>query len=131
MLATLIDLVHALSMMAWALGLPLLVWRKHPRLTRAYAIYALSFVVVSQLSQWLLGECFLTTLARWAWESQPPGTAPPDVDEWFTVRLSHAVFGATPSHRAVVWVSELSVLATAALALRSLRHQRASSAMAS
>lgn len=131
MLATLIDLLHALSMIAWAGGLPLLVWRRYPRLSRAYAVYALAFVLISQLSQWILGECFLTTLARWAWESQPAGTAPPDVDDWFTVRLAHAVFGATPSHRAVVWASELSIVATAALALRSLRHQRASSATAS
>lgn len=131
MLATLIDLFHALSMVVWAGGLPLLVWRRYPRLSRAYAIYALAFVVLSQLSQWVLGECFLTTIARWAWESQPPGTAPPDVDDWFTVRLSRAVFGATPSHRAVVWISELSIVATAALALRSLRPHRARSATAS
>lgn len=131
MLATLIDVVHALSMILWVGGLPLLVWRKHPKLTRAYAAYALAFVVASQLSQWLLGECFLTTFARWAWESQPPGTAPPDVHDWFTVRLARAVFGAAPSHRAVVWLSELSIVVTAALALRSLHRQRASSATAS
>lgn len=131
MLAALIDLLHAVSMVVWAAGLPLLVWRKHPHLSRAYAVYALAFVLVSQLSQWVLGECFLTTLARWAWESQPAGSAPPDVDEWFTVRLARAVFGATPSHRAIVWVSELSIVVTAALALRSLRVHRASSATAS
>ena len=131
MVATLIDLLHAIAMVAWAAGLPLLVWRRHPRLSRAYAVYALAFVFVSQLSQWILGECFLTTLARWAWERQPAATAPPDVDEWFTVRLSRAVFGATPSHRAVVWLSEGSIVATAALALRALRRQRASSATAS
>lgn len=130
MLATLIDLLHALSMLAWVAGLPLLVWRRHPRISRAYAVYALGFVALSQVSQWALGECFLTTLARWAWESQPPGTAPPDVQEWFSVRLARTVFGAAPSHRAVVWVSETMIVATAALALWSLR-QRASSATAS
>jgi hypothetical protein len=120
MLAPLIDLLHALLMLAWVLGLPLLVWRRHARLSRAYAVYALTFVVVSQVSQWLLGECFLTTLARFAWESQPPGTRPPDVGEWFTVRAAKAVFGATPSHRAVVIVSEALILATAVTALWSL-----------
>lgn len=134
MLATLIDLFHALSMAAWAAGLPLLVWRRHARLSRAYAIYALTFVVASQLSQWLLGECFLTTLARFAWESQPAGTAPQDVDEWFTVRFTRMVFGAAPSHRAVTIASEVAIAVTAALSLWSLhrhRPQRASVATAS
>jgi hypothetical protein len=101
MLAPLIDLFHALLMAAWVLGLPLLFWRRHARLSRAYAIYALAFVVASQVSQWILGECFLTTLARFAWENQPAGTAPPDVEGWFTVRVARAVFGAAPSHRAL------------------------------
>jgi hypothetical protein len=135
MLATLIDFIHALTMLAWFVGLPLLVWRKYPRLTRAYALYALAFVVLSQLSYWVLGECFLTTMARTAWESQPVGTAPPDVEEWFTVRIARGVFGATPSHRSIVWLSEAAVVVTAALALRSLRpprpRHRASSATAS
>jgi hypothetical protein len=134
MLAPLIDVVHALLIAAWVLGLPLLVWRRHARLSRAYAIYALSFVLISQVSQWLLGECFLTTLARFAWESQPPGTAPPDVEEWFTVRAAQAVFGAAPSHRAVVIVSEALIVATALTALWSLhrpRVHRASAATAS
>jgi hypothetical protein len=113
MLAPLIDVLHASLIAVWVLGLPLLVFRRRARLSRAYAIYALTFVVVSQVSQWVLGECFLTTLARFAWESQPAGTAPPDVEEWFTVRMAKAVFGATPSHRAVVVLSEIMIVVTA------------------
>lgn len=131
MLAPLIDLLHATAMAVWVLGLPLLFFRRRARLSRAYAIYALAFVVASQLSQWILGECFLTTLARFAWESQPAGTAPPDVEEWFTVRLAKAVFGATPSHRAVIIVSELLIASTAVAALWSLHRHRASAQTAS
>jgi hypothetical protein len=131
MLAPVIDVLHAVLMAVWALGLPLLVWRRHARLSRAYAIYALVFVVLSQVSQWVLGECFLTTLARFAWESQPAGTAPPDVEEWFTVRTAKAVFGAAPSHRSVVIASEAMIAATAFAALWSLHRQRASAVTAS
>jgi hypothetical protein len=131
MLAPLIDVLHASLIAVWVLGLPLLVFRRRARLSRAYAIYALTFVVVSQVSQWVLGECFLTTLARFAWESQPAGTAPPDVEEWFTVRMAKAVFGATPSHRAVVVLSEIMIVVTALAALWSLHRHRASAVTAS
>ncbi len=50
MLAIGTDLVHATLMAAWFAGLPLLFWRAHPRVTRIYAVYALLFIVLSQLS---------------------------------------------------------------------------------
>jgi hypothetical protein len=95
--------------------------KQWPRARRAYALYALVFVFVSQLSQWILGECLLTTIARWFWESQPAGTAPAGVEDWFTVRIARAVFGMAPSHRAIVWISEIAIVATAVAALASLR----------
>jgi hypothetical protein len=116
-MAVVVDAFHALAMVLWLVGLPLLVWHRWPKLTRAYAIYALSFVVIYQVSRLTLGECFLTTIARSLWYSQAPGSAPPDVNEWFTVRLANAIFSATPSHRGIIWVSQVLSVATALGAL--------------
>lgn len=117
--AAAIDLVHVLAMLAWICGLPILLTSRWPRLKRAYAIYALAFVVLTQGSRLVLGECFLTTLVRPLYE-RAGATISPD---WFTVRLSHAVFGLAPSRRAITVVSQLLVAVTAAAALVSLRRQ--------
>jgi hypothetical protein len=118
---SLIDLLHALLMVAWVVGLPLLFWRRFPRATRLYAAYSVAFVVINQVSRLVLGECVLTTLARWFWErgGAPPRSAP---NEWFTVRLAMAVFHLTPSHRAITVLSELLVGVTAVGMLVSSRH---------
>ncbi len=108
-LAASIDFVHALLMAAWVCGLPLLFWRRWPRLTRAYGVYAVAFIVVSQASHFALGECFLTTLARMCLRSATTAVS----SEWFTVRVAQAVFHLTPSHRSVVWISEALILITA------------------
>ncbi len=99
-LGSLVDFLHALLMVAWVAGLPLLFWRRHPRLSRLYAVYAVVFIVLNQGSRLFLGECFLTTLSRYLWEhgGAPPRSAP---DEWFTVRVALAVFHLTPSHRSI------------------------------
>lgn len=115
MLAAGVDLVHALLMAAWMGGLPLLFLHRWPRLTRAYGIYAVTFILVSQTSHWVLGECVFTTLARWCARS----SSIPVSEEWFTVRLAQAVFHMTPSHRAIVWISEGLILVTAIGALAS------------
>jgi len=109
MLAAAIDLLHALLMAAWVGGLPLLFWHRWPRLTRAYGIYAVVFIVVSQTSHALLGECVFTTIARWCVRA----SSTPESDEWFTVRVAQAVFHLAPSHRSVVWASEALILVTA------------------
>jgi len=120
-LAAGVDFVHALIMAAWVAGLPLLFWHRWPRLSRAYGIFAVAFIAVSQASHLLLGECFFTTLARWCMsESSSPVSG-----EWFTVRAAQAIFHLTPSHRSVVWVSEGLILVTAVgiLASHRLWHQ--------
>jgi hypothetical protein len=110
-LGSLVDLLHALLMVLWIAGLPLLFCRRYPRAARWYAAYAVVFIVVNQASRFLLGECFLTTVARFFWErGDAPWGAP---GEWFTVRLSMAVFHMAPSHRAVTVVSELLIGVTA------------------
>ena len=109
-----IDLIHALLMAIWILGLPLLFWHRFPRATSVYAFYAIGFIVVNQVSQALLGECFLTTLARASWQRAPgfAGTARAS-GEWFTVRLAEAIFHLTPTRRGIKLVSEALILITA------------------
>ena len=116
------DFVHAMLMAAWIGGLPLLFWHRWPAATRIYAVYAVGFVVVSQLSQWLLGECFLTSIALSFWK-QVPSSAPVST-EWFTVRVAQDIFHMAPSHRAIVWASEPIIFATAAGTLWSLHRLR-------
>jgi hypothetical protein len=107
-------------MAAWVLGLPFLFVRRWPVITRAYGIYAISFILVSQVSHLVLGECFLTTFARGLWQRS---AASPTVDsnEWFTVRLARWVFDMSPSHRAIVIVSEVLIFVTAFGELIALR----------
>ena len=104
-----IDVLHALLMAVWVAGMPLLFWHRWPQLTRAYSLYAVAFIVVSQASRWLLGECVFTAIAL-ACLRLSSGPVP---DEWFTVRLAQAIFHLAPSHRSIVWVSEALILVTA------------------
>jgi hypothetical protein len=119
-LGSMVDVVHALLMAAWVLGLPFLFVRRWPRLTRAYGVYAIAFIVTSQLSQVALGECFLTTISGDLWQ-RSSASPPVASSEWFTVRLTKWVFDMTPSHRAIVVLSELLILLTAVGALFAVR----------
>jgi len=109
--AAAVDVFHALSMVLWMLGVPLLFVRRWPRLTRTYAAYAVAFVVFTQLSHALFGECFLTRVAATLWDEVP--SVPGGRGEWFSIRFARFVFGFTPSHRVIAWVSEALVLVTA------------------
>jgi hypothetical protein len=120
-LSVIIDVAHALSMAALIFGLPLLFVARWPQATRVYAIYALTFVVLSQTSQWLLGECFLTSLAR---SALGRGSVS---HEWFTVRLARAVFGLAPSERAVSVTFDV-IVAVIALGVIVARRRSASPA---
>lgn len=124
--AAALDVLHAIFMVVQVAGLPLLFWHRWPRLTQAYAIYAITFIVLNQLSKFTLGECFLTTLARMLWARAviDPADVP---SEWFTVRLAEWVFDLTPSHRAVALAGELLMFVTAIGVLvwrRNVRHAR-------
>ena len=115
LLAVFCDAVHVLAMFAWAVGLPFLFWHRWPGLSIAYTLYALSFVIISQVSHHFLGECFLTTLSRhlWAASGQPSvGT--------FTVRLVNAVAGVRPSADSAVLAWEIGIAGTALGTLWSL-----------
>jgi hypothetical protein len=120
-LGSVVDFLHAILMVAWVAGLPLLFSRRWPRASRWYAVYAVVFIVLNQASRFFLGECFLTTLARLLWErgGAPTRSAP---GEWFTVRVAMAVFHLTPSHRSIKVVSEVLIGLTAIGMLWSSRH---------
>lgn len=116
-----VDLFHALLMVMWVVGLPLLFWHRWPRLTRAYGVYSIAFIVVSQTSQYFLGECVFTTMARALWQHASPGGVAQVSSEWFTVRLAEAVFHLTPSHRSIKRLSEALILLSAVGALLAMR----------
>ena len=116
-----VDLIHALTMVAWLVGFPLLFMHRWPRLRIAYAIFAVGFVVVSQGSMLVLGECVFTTVARWC-SSHDPGRAV--TNDWFTVRVARAVFGMAPSRHAISRLSEALVLATAVGVIMSFARAR-------
>jgi hypothetical protein len=109
-LAETVDLAHALSMLVWGLGLPLLAWHHFPRLSRAYMRFAIAFVLISVVSHYVLGECVLTTMARWLWHAS--GNARDGAP--FMTLLVNDIAGIRPSNRAVVHAWELAVLATSA-----------------
>lgn len=108
-LACATDLLHVLCMLAWGLGLPLLVWHRYPRLSRAYTWFALSFVLISVASHLVLGECVLTTLARIFWTAAGEYRA----GSSFTSLLVNRVAGLHPTQREVVLLWEASVVVTA------------------
>jgi hypothetical protein len=122
--ATFIDVLHALLMLLWVLGLPLLLWHRWPRLTRGYAWYAVVFIVVNLASQYALGECFLTTIARHFWEHA--SNVPEHLDDWFTIRFSDLVFRMTPSHVAVKRATQGLIFLTAVGMLYTMRKLRSS-----
>jgi len=111
-LSTLVDLLHAASMVAWIGGLPLLFVRRWPRLSRAFAVYAVAFVVISQGTQALLGECFLTTIARALARLGAERGSLVD-DGWFTQRIARSIFGLAPSRRTISVTFDVLVGVTA------------------
>lgn len=106
MLAIAVDVVHAVAMLVWGLGLPLLLWHASHRLSRIYMWYSVCFVLITVLSHQLLGECFLTTWARLLWSRAGDGRG----DVAFSIVLVNAVAGIRPSSRTAVLVWEVAVL---------------------
>jgi hypothetical protein len=107
-LAAGVDLLHAGTMLLWGLGMPLLFWQRYPLLSRAYARFAIVFVLVSVLSHQLIDECVLTTLARELWALG--GTTRSELP--FTVLFVNAVSGIRFTARGAVLLWETAVLTT-------------------
>ena len=106
-LGAIVDLFHALVMIVWILGLPLLYWYRYPKLSLIYAGYCIVFIVINVLSQYILNECILTTLSRYAWVDS---TNRVDSNEWFSVRFARFIFGLTPSHFLIKRLTEVLIL---------------------
>lgn len=112
-LAACVELIHGLAMVAWGLGLPLLVWQRFPGLRRAYIWYSLAFVGVSVVSHAWLGECVLTRWARALWEAG--GGYAERVP--FIVTFTNRVARVRPSADAAVLAWEVAILAYCVLGL--------------
>lgn len=112
------DFLHIAFMVVWAVGLPLLLWHRWPRLSLVYTVYAIVFVVASQVSHYFLGECFLTTLSRYLWEAAGDGA-----DGTFTGRLVNMIAGVRPSTDTAVLVWEIAIAVTSVAVCWSLYRQ--------
>jgi hypothetical protein len=108
-------------MLVLVAGLPLLFVHRHETMSRLYAAYAVVFVVLSQSTQVLLGECFLTTLARLAHVGAGKSGDP----RWFSVRFANWVFGMAPSERAISVTFDVLVAIVAVGVLVQLSRRRA------
>jgi hypothetical protein len=108
LLAASVDFTHALSMLLWGLGLPLLVWHRFPRLSRAYMWFAAIFVSISLISHRALGECVLTRIARELWLAG--GGCREGVP--FVALLANHIAGLRPSNRQVVLLWEAAIFVT-------------------
>lgn len=100
-MVTVIEFIHALSMVVWIALIPFLFYHRWPKITLLSVLYSITFIVVNRLSHWILGECIFTRMARWAggeWNN-----------ECFTVKLTRIVFGFIPTNKSVTYV-EQSVL---------------------
>jgi hypothetical protein len=107
-LAAAVEVTHGLAMVVWGLGLPLLVWHRYERLSRAYMWYAIVFVVISVTSNQILGECFLTTLARHLWLTGGGFRAGVP----FAMLFANAVAGIRPTAREAVLAWQLAIVLT-------------------
>lgn len=115
-----IDVFHALVMVLWIAGLPLLFWHRYPKLSHAYFWYALIFIIINQVSRHYLGECILTTIARYCYSKNDN----PIHNEWFVVRAAYFIFGLTPSHRGIKIATEVLVAIAAIGGLYSIYRKR-------
>lgn len=104
-LAVATDLLHAMLMVAWVVGIPLLFWHRFPKLSMAYCSFSLAFIIINQASQYFLGECIFTTIAGWLYAHAGARVN----QEWFTVRLAQAIFGLIPTHRSIKLLTEILI----------------------
>jgi hypothetical protein len=108
-LAVLTDVIHALLMLSWIVGLPLLFWHRYPRLSVAYCIYSLLFIIVNQVSHYTFGCCVFTVIAGWFYQQ----AGWPVTNEWFIVRAANLILGLTIPHRGIKIATELMVALSA------------------
>lgn len=109
-LGTIIDVCHAVLMVLWIVGVPLLFWHRYPKLTISYACYAIVFIIVNISSQYFLGECILTTLSKYCWDHYSFSI---HENEWFSVRFSKFIFGLAPSHELVKIITGILITISA------------------
>jgi hypothetical protein len=101
-MAAIVEFLHALVILGLIVLVPFLFYRRWRKLTIFAAVYSIIFIVVNRISQWTLGECIFTRIARWvggAWDGQ-----------LFIVKFSNTIFGFIPSNKQVVLLEQAMVL---------------------
>lgn len=63
-------------------------------------MFGLAFIVVNQASQFFLGECIFTTIARFFYVRS--SYVPPNINDWFIVRVSKTIFKISPTQ---LWIT--------------------------
>lgn len=106
-LAVAVDTIHALAMVIWILGLPLLFWHKYKKLSFAYCIFSIFFIIVNLTSQYFLGHCVLTSIAGFFWERSSSHV---DTTEWFVTRFTRLIFNMTPTHILIKRLTEIIIM---------------------
>src|SRR5579859_2116961 len=101
-LASLIEFIHSLLIILLVILIPFLFFSKWRKLQIFSAIYCAIFIVGNRLSQWFLGECWLTRLARYAggvWDGQ-----------LFIVKFSRGVFNCIPTNKQIIYLEQAMFL---------------------
>lgn len=120
-IAVSIDVFHALAMIAWVLGLPLLFWHRYSKLSTLYASYSIIFIIVNLTSQYFLNRCVLTEVSAYFWKNTAAGI---DTSEWFTVRFSKLIFNLTPNHNLIKRLTEILILISSIGGIYSLTRKK-------
>jgi hypothetical protein len=97
-MSIIVELIHAILMIAWILSIPFLFLKRWKKLTIISVIYNISFITVNRISHWILGECILTRAARWAggeWNN-----------EWFTIKIIRIIFGFIPTNKNIIYIEQ-------------------------
>lgn len=106
-IAICVDVIHAIAMMLWVIGLPLLFYNKYPSLSIGYAIYSILFIIINQLSHYYWGHCIFTVLSNYYYKLANSNV---DTGEWFSIRFARYIFGLTPTHKGVNIATQLLIM---------------------
>jgi hypothetical protein len=116
MLPIFIEILHTIVILTLVGLVPFLFVKKWKILTRLATIYSVIFITINRMSQWILGECILTRMARWVggdWNG-----------ELFIVKTLRIIIGVTPSNIQVFWIEDILILIVILGILFSLKQKK-------
>jgi hypothetical protein len=94
---TSIELFHILVIVLLFCAVPFLYVHKWRWLTITSTIYSAIFIIGNRLSQLILGQCFITKLAKIAGGNWDDG-------EWFIIKMSRVLYGFVPSKGQISYI---------------------------